>query len=440
MRKRLLGIVSLVILGSTMSLVANAAEISATSTGNGYESMKHDGIDLGNGMSLDGYFRMGKQYSSETGNEGLKTDSWKTGRLANEGNSWNLDFHWRAMNSNGTWIKVMSTIERRENAVEPKDGRLDTSDLVMSTAFATVGGFVKSMPDMAVWGGKRSVGEWHNSWLIDADLPSYSGTGAGVENVDVIGGGKFEAAYINMDKQYWWTTGYGNNVNEGYSHLIYLGYKPIKNLSFQLAANRYSEDDTLNIKKQGFARKGIQATIAYDFDKYLGFLPGNSTALIQYSTKSMTVGGSPWGSEKDKSLMGTFYGNTKIAKLPLSTQIYYKTADDYEGKEVISSKRVDTKEFGSTVRVFIPVVENFMVQTELGYGFIDRKKEGTEFATEKHMKIAVAPTLVVGSMYNVTPEFRVIGAYQKLDNKGGSKDPKADYKEWTVGAQVELSF
>ena len=437
MKRKLLGILSLVFLSSAMSLLVNAEEIRATnisgsSSGSGYESIPHDGIDLGNGMSLDGYFRMGKQFKVRSGNP-FTTGIWQTGRLANEGDSWNLDFHWRAMNANGTWIKVMSTIERREIGNEAKDGLMDISDVVMTNAYAKVGGFNKNTPDMAVWAGRRSVGVWHNSWLIDADLPSYGGTGIGIENIDVAGG-KFELSYL-YGKGYWWTNLPGA-TDVGYSHMLYLGYRPIKNLSFQIAGNRYSQDEAYDIKEQGFSRTGIQTTVAYDFDKFLGFLPGKSTALIQYSKGALETKNA-FASKKDNSIMGTIYGDTKIADfLPLSAQVYYKMANDYSGVSTDPKDKTKVRELGSTVRVFIPVVENFMVQTEVGYGFIKR----TDKETEKHMKIAVAPTLVVGSIYNVTPQFRLIGAYQRIENKGGSSDPKNDIGEFTIGGQVEISF
>ncbi|MGR5220337.1 carbohydrate porin [Vibrio parahaemolyticus] len=418
------------------------------------------------GFEFHGYFRAGALFSKNNDwkRSNFPATKEKLGRLGLEESHFELALQKNFNTADGKAIRIKSRLGA-DNAQSGGKNQLGTAADAANGSVGLVETFVEFdgvTETGTVWGGKRFYGKDNYIFMTDFFYTDMSGTGVGVEGIE-LGGYKWDFAYIASDDaegfDYWGTS---NNV----MHALHAG---VNFGSFELhAMGKYLPDnivtgngdgwfDQWNPEGAEYATSGFDVTAIYHSDSVFGLSDKGFTKYIAQAGKGLGSG---------KLLGGTI--TTYNAYKPASDVQHWLITDPNVGCGTACIKAVNDGDtsaraliwggyfFENGVSVFhsiqgqyndlengdvnswasamvrptFPLGGNWALATEAGYQYGDAtNKDGTGNSGYDY-KLTVAPTIAVNSGFGPVPEIRFLATY--LD---GSNRDKADM---IVGIQADM--
>lgn len=413
------------------------------------------------GFEFHGYFRAGALFSE---NDDLKRAKYpaskeRLGRLGVESdNHFELALQKNFENDAGQKIRIKTRVAADNGAYETNqlgaNADAANSQIGMAETFVEFEGISETG---VVWGGKRFYGKDNYIFMTDFFYTDMSGTGVGIEGVE-LGGNKWDFAYIASDDS--GDTSFWGNDNNNIMHSLHAG---VNFGSVELhAMAKYLPDNLVTIwgTESAYAKTGYEMTAIAHSDSVFGLSDKGFTKYIAQAGKGL-------GS-------GNLLGGT------LTTYNTYKPGSDYQswltteqaagcltsclkavdedntsvramawggyffenGVNVFHSLQTQYNDFddGSSdgwvsamVRPTFPISDNFFVATEAGYMFNYEDRNG-ESKDSYDYKLTVAPTMVVHSGFGPSPEIRFLMSY--LD--GEKQDGTGKDGDFIVGIQADM--
>ncbi|WP_026971070.1 carbohydrate porin [Aliagarivorans marinus] len=303
-----------------------------------------------------------------------------------------------------------------------------------------------------MWGGQRYYGRDNYNFLTDFFYTDWSGTGLGVQQVE-LGGGKWDFAYLasNRSNNGWWGTETNAPLHMAHMRAEYGAWR----LDF---AGKYMSDNYIDLDGDGdlsreYATSGIETAITFTPSGFFGISDsGFSNVRVQAGKglgagtmlgRSFTnynvfsPGGADWAGQaamsgvdsSDTSLrlnaMGGWFGDGIL----LFPWIQYEYNDRDANSYFVEHHDFDKKDYFWSVGVrpvfTLPSVEGFAIATEMSY--MDGKGDDRD-----NFKFTVAPTWSLATGTGPAPEIRVMATY--LD-RSGTNDMKSDV---LVGVQADM--
>lgn len=388
------------------------------------------------GFEFHGYFRaaafsrnnsdvdFGSRFEYDKGKMAL-------GRLANEGDDfYELAFFqgWELDNGNKITIKARLGQANLDNSADMNGDNIDGSSTGLIESFVEYEGITSSG---VFWGGQRYYGRDNYNFLTDHFMTDYSGTGLGVQRIE-LGGGQWDFAYLSSTQSQ--QQGIWHNADTGewgeYApdlrskdpmHLVHARAQ-YGSLRVDVAGKYIAENDNFD----GLANTGLEIGIGYTPKGFFGLSDaGFSNVLFQAGTglgggamlgKAFTnynayaglhnTGGQTGMRVIDEdaaaariSAWGGWFGSSMVV-LPWAQYEWVDFGDD------------DTWAYSVGVRpVFtLPSVDNFAIATELAWSDREADDSGA-------YKLVFAPTWSMATGTGPQPEVRVMAAYYNGDNQ-----------------------
>lgn len=292
------------------------------------------------------------------------------------------------------------------------------------------------------WGGQRYYGRDNYIFMTDFFYTDYSGTGLGVQRME-LGGGKWDFAYVASNN----SVGDNEMLNAFHARADY-GQWRFETMLKQMGEN---VNDTATDE---YSTKGIEGMVQYTPENFFGFGNGFSKIALQAGTGlgSGTMLGrtftnynaySPGGvGYIDGSKEQTEMSKVKDGDVTARLQAYggyfgddwlFFPAVGYEQTSYDDSGKDDTAYWYAMVRPVytMPSIDNFSIASEFGY--TDEKNNDGDGM----FKATIAPTWSVNTGFGPSPEIRLLATYLK-GNPGVSSNAGDDDYDIIVGAQVDM--
>ncbi|MCS3434282.1 carbohydrate porin [Klebsiella sp. BIGb0407] len=384
----------------------------------------------------DNYKKAGYAYEMEKvmGRLGTEVDNSWEGRL---NKLWELN--------NGKSVNIHFNIESKGDGLQTRAAPRETG---VSETYVELGGIT---PTGKLWGGLRYNGRDNYVFTTDYFYTDYSGTGMGVQDLQ-IGDGKWDFAYIVSND-----TSHSDrrNGDEAIMHTVHIGAK-YSSWDFEFAAkqmpeNKFTGDDTK------YATKGIEGTIIYSRDDFFTIPGGFSkviaqagrglgagdllgatltntsmyrkSSLYQKTLQDVNDGYKPYQTkvqEGDQSYRMFVWGGWYGAKLHLLPTLAYQYNDHEQGFR--------DSWYGASLRSVVPFTEFFSIQTEVGYVNNDIKVNTMDLSSHSN-KISFVPTFTVNTGSGPSPEIRLLATYVNRQYEAPWMNSGEDF---LVGVQADM--
>ncbi|MCJ2376294.1 carbohydrate porin [Vibrio sp. ZSDZ34] len=400
------------------------------------------------GFEFHGYFRAGALYSS---NDDFKRSKFpatkeKLGRLGIESdNHFELALQKNFDTADGQSIRIKSRLGA-DNAQSGGKNQLSTSADAANGSVGLVETFVEFdgiTETGTVWGGKRFYGKDNYIFMTDFFYTDMSGTGVGVEGIE-LGGNKWDFAYVASDDAeggFW-----GQDTNNP-MHSVHVG---VNFGSLELhAMGKYLPDNFVDVDgtMTQFADTGAELTAIYHSDSVFGLSEKGFTKYIAQAGQGLgsgqLLGGTlttynawkpGYGGAMGPSNMKKIDSGDKSARALIwggyffesGVSIFHAIQGQYNDLE----KRGKDSWASAMIRPTFPLAKNWALATEAGYQYGDYSDEAGNGGSGYDYKLTVAPTLSINTGFGPAPEIRFLATY--LD---GSARDKADL---LVGIQADM--
>ncbi|MDV7105111.1 carbohydrate porin [Vibrio sp. TH_r3] len=326
----------------------------------------------------------------------------------------------------GVWAKFRANLTHETNCTSDwncVDG--DGHDAQFREGYVEMGN-LPFAPDSVFWAGKRYSSSNTSNHQYDWEYVQYNGTGGGVDKID-IGFAKMDIgmyAFMPSDRN---DEAPSDSDEQGFSDDLSfnLWLKGIAGtgLDVQFVGHKMNEHSW----HQGAAEDGVGLTAMYSFDGFYGLTGGYSRIVAQYGqglAAGDSLGKNGWGfanHEDTKSTRIVFDGLANVAdNWEVSTFAFYQTDSDYNPwTDWSSSTGSDRDIWAAGVRPHNQITDNFAMQYEVGYEYIDEKKDGG--AEGGLFKATIAPTIMLETGFWARPQIRVFATYAQWDGDASSK-------------------
>ncbi|KYN80460.1 maltoporin [Vibrio cidicii] len=396
------------------------------------------------GFEFHGYFRAGALYSENDDFKRAKFPASKErlGRLGIESdNHFELALQKNFENDDGQKIRIKTRVGA-DNAQSAGNNQLGTNADAANSSIGMVETFVEFdgvTETGTLWGGTRFYGKDNYIFMTDFFYTDMSGTGAGIEGVQ-LGGYKWDFAYIASDNAEgeWWALNANNPM-----HSVHVGVD-LDGVELHAMA-KYLPDNMVDGKE--YASNGMEMTAIVHTDSVFGLSDKGFTKYIAQAGKGLgsgqLLGGTLTTYNAWKPGNGALEGPANMKKVESGdisaralvwggyffengVSIFHSIQGQYNdldngGKDSWAS---------AMIRPSFPVSKNFFIATEAGYQY--NKWEGANGVGDDatNYKLTVAPTIIVPTGFGPAPEIRFLATY--LD---GSARDKADL---LVGIQADM--
>ncbi|MGR5284340.1 carbohydrate porin [Vibrio maritimus] len=396
------------------------------------------------GFEFHGYFRAGALYSK---NDDFKRSKFpatkeKLGRLGIESdNHFELALQKNFDTADGQAIRI-KTRAGADNAQSEGKNQLGTNADAANGSIGLVETFVEFdgvTETGTMWGGKRFYGKDNYIFMTDFFYTDMSGTGVGVEGIE-LGGNKWDFAYIASDNA---EGGYWGLDDNNPMHSAHVG---VNFGSFEVhAMGKYLPDNFVDDVE--YADTGMEITGIYHSDTVFGLSEKGFTKYIAQAGKGLGSGQLLGGTITTYNAWKPGYGGAagpanmkKIDSGDVSTRaliwggyffengvsIFHSIQGQYNDLE----KRGKDSWASAMVRPTFPISKNWSIATEAGYQYGDWSDANDDGGSAYDYKLTIAPTVTVGTGFGPAPEIRFLATY--LD---GSNRDKADL---LVGIQADM--
>jgi len=395
------------------------------------------------GFEFHGYFRAGVLASAENDFKRAKFPASKErlGRLGIESDShfelalqknFNLD------NGQKIRIKTRAGADNSKSAMNQLGANADStnSEIGLMETFVEFEG----VSDTGVlWAGKRFYGKDNYIFMTDFFYTDMSGTGVGIEGVE-LGGVKWDFAYVGSDNSAD-TDGLWSDEN----NLMHAMHVSANFGSFELhGMGKYLPDNTVGGEK--FADSGVEMTGIYHSDSVFGLSDKGFTKYIAQAGQGLgsgqLLGGTLTTYNAWKPGNGALEGPSKMKKVQADdtsaralvwggyffengVSVFHSLQGQYNNMED------GAKDYWTSamVRPSFPVKQNFFIATEFGYQYNQWEDKNGSGDNATQYKASIAPTIIVPTGMGPAPEIRFLATY--LD--GDKRD-----KDFIVGIQADM--
>lgn len=376
-------------------------------------------------IGFHGYIRAGSLFDTKDNfsKAGYADEMDKNmGRIGAEvDNSWEgrLNKLWDL--GSGKSVDIHLNIESKGDGLQTRTAPRETG---ISESYVELGGIT---PTGKVWGGMRYYGRDNYIYTTDYFYTDYSGTGAGVKDLE-LGGGKWNFAYINSND-----TDHTERP-DGSSAIMHTLHSSARYGAWDMElAAKQMPDNTFTGDGNKYATKGIEGTLIYSLDDFFT-LPGGFSKFIVQSGRGLGSG----------DMLGATLTNTSMYR---KGSLYQKTLQDkndgykpYQTKvregdqsyrmfiwggwygakvqflPTLSYQYNDYEQGGhdswyaAALRPVFPINEFFMVQTEIGYVKNNLIVDSIDQSSHSS-KVTLAPTFTVNTGVGPSPEIRLLTTY-----------------------------
>ncbi len=414
------------------------------------------------GFEFHGYFRAGAIFSENDDMKRAKFPASKErlGRLGVESdNHFELALQKNFENDAGQKIRIKTraAANNGEYATNQLGSNADAafSEIGMVETFVEFEGVTDTG---VLWGGKRFYGKDNYIFMTDFFYTDMSGTGFGVEGIE-LGDNKWDFAYIasddSGDTEFW---GNSNNTMHAVHVGVNFGTVELHAMAKYLPDNMVDLDGPGAGGEEAFSETGFEMTAIVNSDSVYGLSDNGFTKYIAQVGKGLGAGSLLGGT---LTTYNTFKpGSDYLSWLTTGTAcgtscVKAVTEDDMSaramvwggyffdnGMNVFHSIQTQYNDFdngdsdgwvSAMVRPTFPVSENFFIATEAGYMFNYEDRNG-ESKDSYDYKLTVAPTIVVHSGFGPSPELRFLASY--LD--GETNDGKGKDGDFILGFQADM--
>ncbi|KJY86935.1 maltoporin [Vibrio neptunius] len=407
------------------------------------------------GFEFHGYFRAGVLFSK---NDDFKRSKFpgskeRLGRLGLESdNHFELALQKNLENEEGQKIRIKTRAGANNTKYSTNqlgaNADAANSEIGMIETFAEFEGVSDTG---IVWGGKRFYGKDNYIFMTDFFYTDMSGTGVGIEGVE-LGGNKWDFAYIasddSGDTNFW---GDSNNIMHALHTGVSLGsvelhamlkYLPDNIIEENNVQNQYTSngmdltaiyhaDSVFGLSEKGFTKyigqvgKGLGSgqLLGGTLTTYNTYKPGNNATSWKITSSgcgTSCVKAANSGDVSARALVWGGYFFENGVSVFHSIQGQYNDMDDGSTDSWASAM----------LRPTFPVSQNFFIATEAGYQYNHAESVSDVTTTSYDYKFTVAPTINVNTGFGPVPELRFLATY--LD--GDTRD-KADL---IVGIQADM--
>ncbi|EMQ2876380.1 maltoporin [Vibrio cidicii] len=396
------------------------------------------------GFEFHGYFRAGALYSENDDFKRAKFPASKErlGRLGIESdNHFELALQKNFENDDGQKIRIKTRVGA-DNAQSAGNNQLGTNADAANSSIGMVETFVEFdgvTETGTLWGGTRFYGKDNYIFMTDFFYTDMSGTGAGIEGVQ-LGGYKWDFAYIASDNAEgeWWALNANNPM-----HSVHVGVD-LDGVELHAMA-KYLPDNMVDGKE--YASNGMEMTAIVHTDSVFGLSDKGFTKYIAQAGKGLgsgqLLGGTLTTYNAWKPGNGALEGPANMKKVESGdisaralvwggyffengVSIFHSIQGQYNdldngGKDSWAS---------AMIRPSFPVSKNFFIATEAGYQYNKWEDANGVGDDATNYKLTVAPTIIVPTGFGPAPEIRFLATY--LD---GSARDKADL---LVGIQADM--
>ncbi|ENM3878070.1 carbohydrate porin [Vibrio cholerae] len=396
------------------------------------------------GFEFHGYFRAGALYSK---NDDFKRSKFpaskeRLGRLGIESdNHFELALQKNFENDDGQKIRIKTRVGA-DNAQSAGNNQLGTNADAANSSIGMVETFVEFdgvTETGTLWGGSRFYGKDNYIFMTDFFYTDMSGTGVGIEGVQ-LGDYKWDFAYIASDNAEgdWWALNANNPM-----HSVHVGVD-LNGIELHAMA-KYLPDNMVDGKE--YASNGMEMTAIVHTDSVFGLSDKGFTKYIAQAGKGLgsgqLLGGTLTTYNAYKPGNGALEGPSKMKKVESGdvsaralvwggyffengVSIFHSIQGQYNdldngGKDSWAS---------AMIRPSFPVSKNFFIATEAGYQYNKWEDANGVGDDATNYKLTVAPTIIVPTGFGPAPEIRFLATY--LD---GSERDKADL---LVGIQADM--
>lgn len=396
------------------------------------------------GFEFHGYFRAGALYSK---NDDFKRSKFpaskeRLGRLGIESdNHFELALQKNFENDDGQKIRIKTRVGA-DNAQSAGNNQLGTNADAANSSIGMVETFVEFdgvTETGTLWGGTRFYGKDNYIFMTDFFYTDMSGTGVGIEGVQ-LGEYKWDFAYIASDNAEgdWWALNANNPM-----HSVHVGVD-LNGIELHAMA-KYLPDNMVDGKE--YASNGMEMTAIVHTDSVFGLSDKGFTKYIAQAGKGLgsgqLLGGTLTTYNAWKPGNGALEGPSKMKKVESGdvsaralvwggyffengVSIFHSIQGQYNdldngGKDSWAS---------AMIRPSFPVSKNFFIATEAGFQYNKWEDANGVGDDATNYKLTVAPTIIVPTGFGPAPEIRFLATY--LD---GSMRDKADL---LVGIQADM--
>ncbi|WP_026958754.1 carbohydrate porin [Aliagarivorans taiwanensis] len=303
-------------------------------------------------------------------------------------------------------------------------------------------------PGSVFWAGRRYSSSNASNHQYDWEYIQYNGTGGGVDKVDLgfarLDVGLYAFSPDNAGDEAWVPEdGTKIGYSEDYSLNVWLKDIAGAGLDLQVTAH--------TMEKAGWrpeqAESGLGFTGVYNFDGFYNLANGYSRAVFQYGqglAAGDSLGKNGWGyanSKGTKSWRFVLDGMASFGAWDVSTFAFYQDDSDYAPwQNAAKGEGEDRSLWAVGVRPYHQISNNFAMQYELGYEYLDTESSDTSGGM---VKATIAPTLTFSQGFWGRPQIRFFATYAKWDkeingrlDESYSRDGNTDTLNFGVQGEV----
>lgn len=275
-------------------------------------------------------------------------------------------------------------------------------------------------PNQTFWVGKRF---YHRAdvHMDDSFYVNMSGTGAGVDGIDLGFGSLSLAAFRTSDE-----TSTGNAGTRLNADLEGINVNPGGKLRITLAATDFSGANGEN---------GFGLSVQHNQSNLFG---ADNTAWLQWSKGStwldMGFAGATAGSDNKRWRIADSLAWLK-GPLTAQTLLHYGQI-----QEATNAGDYKAKTFSIAGRVAYAFTNNFKLQGELGFASTKPELAGVSGDKQNVTKFTIAPTLTVGPNYYDRPELRFYVSAFSMNDAYKNATGQAKKSKTAAGFQAEIWF
>jgi maltoporin len=409
------------------------------------------------GFEFHGYFRAGVLLNA---NDDFKRSQFpgskeRLGRLGIESdNHFELALQKNFENDKGQQVRIKTRAgaDNSQNATNQLGANADAtnSEIGMIETYVEFDGYTETG---TVWAGKRFYGKDNYIFMTDFFYTDMSGTGVGVEGIE-LGGNKWDFAYIASDDS-GDTEFFGGNDNNNVMNAVHIGVDlggvELHAMGKHLPDNIVEEDGVANeYATSGYDLSAIvHSESVYGlsdkgFTKYIGqagkglgagqLLGGTLTTYNTYAPGSNVTGSKITGTacgtscvkaveSGDMSMRALVWGGYFFDN---GVSVFHSMQGQYNDKENGS-----TDSWASAmVRPTFPISSNLDFVTEAGYQYNREQDASGSKSNSYDYKLTVGPKLKVDTGFGPTPEIRFLATYLDGDQR--------DESDIIVGVQADM--
>ncbi|EEX37068.1 maltoporin [Vibrio metschnikovii] len=396
------------------------------------------------GFEFHGYFRAGALYSK---NDDFKRSKFpaskeRLGRLGIESdNHFELALQKNFENDDGQKIRIKTRVGA-DNAQSAGNNQLGTNADAANSSIGMVETFVEFdgvTETGTLWGGTRFYGKDNYIFMTDFFYTDMSGTGVGIEGVE-LGDYKWDFAYIASDdaEGNFWAIDANNPM-----HAVHIGVD-FGNIELH-AMGKYLPDNVVDGTK--YSSNGVEMTAIVHTENVFGLSDKGFTKYIAQVGKGLgsgqLLGGTlttfnAWkpgngGLEGPANMKKVESGDVSARALVWGGYFFENGISLFhsiQGQYNDLDKGGKDSWASAMIRPSFPISNNFFIATEAGFQYNKWEDANGLGDDATNYKFTIAPTIIVPTGFGPAPEIRFLATY--LD---GSQRDKSDL---LVGIQADM--